>query len=414
MLGLVAGCHNGGHAQNSTEMRALHAVIDAEALDVLVTDDAKFSAIPLTTTTAFTNFDSGSLDVKIRSSTNQAILAERTLSLNSGAVNTLALYGKRGNMGLLLLPEGVSSPSSGKFRVRAVGFSLDSGPVDLYLTTGSVNDTTPAISGVTLGTATAYSEFTPGSFNFYITTSGTKELLFSSTAQNLTAGQSITFGVFPSAGGKLVNGVMLVEGDGGAGTYLANPSSRMKVMNAIADSTPLNFKVDGTTLLASVPFGGSSSYVTLAQGNHALQLEASNVPGSIIATKTQAFDAARDYTVMSVDTFAAPRLISFADDNTFPASGYAKVRFINALPSAPGADVLVNFASQASGLTYGSASTTYSQFIAALNYTIQFSTPGGVTVIATLSNVELDAGVVYTAVLTGPASAPQIKLVRDR
>ena len=44
---LVSGCHNGGHDQNSTQMRALHAVADAEALDVLVDDDAKVTGLAM-------------------------------------------------------------------------------------------------------------------------------------------------------------------------------------------------------------------------------------------------------------------------------------------------------------------------------------------------------------------------------
>ena len=72
-----------------------------------------------------------------------------------------------------------------------------------------------------------------------------------------------------------------------------------------------------------------------------------------------------------------------------------------------------NFASQASGLAYGSASSYY-QLTPSTTYTITFSTPGAVTVIATLTPAELDAGAVYTAYLFGAAGSAQVKLIRDR
>jgi len=50
---LVAGCHSGGHAQNSTQMRALNAVADSEPLDVLVDSDVKVSALPAGQTSTF-------------------------------------------------------------------------------------------------------------------------------------------------------------------------------------------------------------------------------------------------------------------------------------------------------------------------------------------------------------------------
>ena len=51
---------------------------------------------------------------------------------------------------------------------------------------------------------------------------------------------------------------------------------------------------------------------------------------------------------------------------------------------------------------------------AATNYTISFTTPGGVTVIGSISGVELVTQQVYTAYLFGTSSSAQVKLVRDR
>src|SRR5213079_1991632 len=97
---------------------------------------------------------------------------------------------------------------------------------------------------------------------------------------------------------------------------LTNPLGRVKAVNAIPDSTPLNFKADGVTLLSAVPFTGASSYVTTSAGSRALQLEAAAVPGTIIASTTQQIAAAVDYTMLAFGTFAAPQIKVLTDDNS--------------------------------------------------------------------------------------------------
>ena len=50
-LAVLSGCHSGGHAQNSTDMRALNAVVDSEAVDVLVDADVKLANLAPHTST---------------------------------------------------------------------------------------------------------------------------------------------------------------------------------------------------------------------------------------------------------------------------------------------------------------------------------------------------------------------------
>jgi len=217
----------------------------------------------------------------------------------------------------------------------------------------------------------------------------------------------------PSGGGKLVNALLLQQGQGGTGTLLSNPFGRIKAVNAIPDSTNVNFKADGTVLLSNVPFGGSSSYVSVATGARNLSIDQPTVPGTNLAALTQQVDPAHDYTILAANPLATAKIVAFADDNSVPPAGFAKIRFVNALVGSTTVDVLVNFASQTQNLAYTTASS-YFTLAPSLTYTITFATPGGVTVIASITNVEIDAGAIYTAYLVGNGSAAQIKLVRDR
>jgi hypothetical protein len=410
---IAVGCNKSGTNQNSTDMRALNAIVDAEPLDVLVDSDVKFSAVAPNTATAYANFNSGGREVVIRSNTNQAILYDKTVQFPSDSRGTLLVFGHRSTATTLFLADDTTSPSSGKARVRFVGLSTDSGAVDVYLTTTTALTGPAFVSGALPGAVSAAGEVTGGGYQIIVTASGTQDIIFqSSTAFNFQAGSNYTLSIIPSLGGKLVNAAVIEPGTSGAVTFLSNPIARLKGANAIADSSGINFKTDGTIILTAVPFTGVSSYVSSAGGSHNLQIEQSNVPGTNIATLSTTLSSARDYTLLASGAIASPKLTLIPDDNSPPSTGNVKIRFVNAITGS-NVDALVNFASQAQNIAPNSASSYYT-VAANTNYTITFTTPGGVTVIASLANVELDAGNVYTAYVFGSTSNAQAKLIRDR
>jgi len=408
-LGVLGGC-KGSHNQNSADARMLNAVVDAEALNMLVDDSAKATAIALGATSAFTEVNSGTRDVKIVSSTTAAVLLEKSLAFPDGTNDTVLVYGKRASMNASVLADETTAISSGHLRVRAVNLAPDTGSVDIYIGSGDISTLPAAIIGAGAGNVTASAEISPGSAPITITTSGTQDVLFTSAAQTFTAGQYMTIVVVPSPGGHLVNAITMVQG--GATTFLQNPISRMKATNGIAGAAAgFNFRVDGSPLLLNVPFAGSSSYINVTSGSRTLQLEPANVPGTIVASATKTLNGATDYSVVALGTSSSPQLAVLTDDNTAPATGLAKVRFVNA-GSAP-VDVQVNFASEVSNLAVGTAST-YFNAGPSLTYTMTFTTPGGLAVLASSTNIEIDAGGVYTAYLLGATAPQQIRVVRDR
>jgi len=415
VLLFATACHNGGHSQNSTNLRAINAVEASEALDVLVDNDAKVTNLAFGATSPFFSFDSGDHEITIRGTTSHTVFFDKTLSFGSGANATLLVTGNRASVSVVTLSDDTTTnPPSGNFQLRAVGASPDSGAVDVYLTTTTDITNTPAtIAGAAYLTPTAFTNAVGGPYIITMVTAGTKDILFQSTAQNLASGNTYSVLVMPSGGGKLVNALLLQHGTNGTGTLLSNPFGRIKAVNAIPDSTNLNFKSDGNVILSNVPFGGNSSYVSVATGARNFAIEASNVPGTNIAAITQQVGPAQDFTILAANTLATPQLVAITDDNSVPAIGFAKIRFVNAQVGSTTVDVLVNFASQTQGLAFTAASSYYT-LAPSLTYTITFATPGGVSVIATITNVEIDAGAIYTAYLMGNQAAAQIKLVRDR
>ncbi len=409
-LGVLGGC-KGSHNQNSAQVRELNAVVDAEPLNMLVDDGSKASGVPLGSASSYTEVNSGTRDVKIVSSTTQAVLLEKSLAFPDGTNDTVLVYGKRAAMLASVLPEETTAISSGHLRLRVVNLAPDTGIVDVYIGVGAISTLVAAVPGAGAGNVTASAEISPGSAPLTIAISGTQDVIFTSDPQAFTAGSYVTVVVVPSAGGKLVNAILLTQG--GATTFLQNPISRVKATNAIGDSAGINFRADGAPVLLNVPFAASSTYVTIRSGSHALQLEPSNVPGTTSASVTKSLDGAHDYSLVALGTSASAQLAVITDDNSSPPSGLGKLRFVNALAGSAAVDVQVNFAGELSGLAFGAASSYYN-VAPSLTYTITFATPGGLSVLATATPVEIDNGGVYTAYLMGASGAPQIRVVRDR
>jgi hypothetical protein len=414
ILALAAACSNSGTAQNTARVRVLHASPDTEAVDILVDNDVKLASIARNQTSSFSEFPSGTHDFTVRSSANQAVLATASLNFSDGVDTTIVLYGKRSALQRQVLLDDTASPDSGKFKIRIADLAAEPGTLDLYVGGADISSSPPTSGNVVYATITDYLQVAEGG-SLYLTlaVAGTKDVVFQSPARALSSGNKMTLAILPSGGGKLVNASLVMQGSDTTATFLANTRVRVKAVNAIPDAPGLSFMANGTILLSAVPFAGGSSYVTTTAGSRTLQLEAVNVPGTNIATLSRALDPALDYSLVATGTLSQPGLTALTDDNTLPSAGYARLRFVNAAADRPAVDALVNFASQASSIAYKSGSD-YFQFLPADDYQITFSTPGGVTVVATLTPAQLLSGAVYTAYLLGPVSSPQVRLVRER
>lgn len=407
----LAGCE-GDRAQNSADVRFMHASIDTEGLDVLVEDDAK-TGISAGSTSSFVNFGSGTRTLKLRSQSNGTVLLEKSVSFASASGQTLVVYGRRTSLQTALLNDNTSSPDSGRFKLRVMGLSPDVGAVDVYLVSGAIDSVPANMSNVGYGTISDFAQVSEGNLRIVFATAGTKEVLFESDARSFSAGDRYSLAIFPSLGGRLVNALLLTEGNNGTGTYLANKRARLKAVNADPSSSGYNFAASGETLLSSVPYRAASSYVTTATGDRPLTIERANVPGTVAASVTARMNPAQDYSVIAASVAGQARLAVLTDDNTLPATGRAKVRFVNAFAHEANVDVLLNFAGVASNVAPRAASS-YSEVTPGDSYVVSFTTPGGVSVITTLSPVELETGAIYTVYGFGSPGSAEARLVRDR
>jgi hypothetical protein len=106
------------------------------------------------------------------------------------------------------------------------------------------------------------------------------------------------------------------------------------------------------------------------------------------------------YSIFLTNTPATPDFVVLNDTINQPANNTASIRFINLSPDAPAVDLALNDTVKISNKTYRG----HSSFIpVAGNKTYNFEVlqKGTTTVLATLANVSLTTGSVYTIMLTG-------------
>jgi hypothetical protein len=107
------------------------------------------------------------------------------------------------------------------------------------------------------------------------------------------------------------------------------------------------------------------------------------------------------YSLFLVNTVAHPGFLLLTDSVSRPAAGKATVRFVNVSPDAPAVDLAVK---DSAAFVSNKAFKGASSFIAkdgGRAYTFEVRQHGTSTVLATLNNVTLNSGQVYTIWLRG-------------
>ncbi len=405
----LAGCGGSSSGAEQVRVRTFNAVVDSEPLDLLVSDGVVAGAVAPGTLTGYSEIDQGTRVVKVRSTTTQAIISQSNVVFIGGVRQTVFLRGLRGTVAAVALNDDASDSASGKFKLRALNLSFDSAIYDIYVGTDDISAATPAFAGMSYAGLIDYTELDAGSRVIIFTLTGTKDVVYRSTAVDFASGERATLAIYPARSGRLVNAALLRAS---GGSVLANARARVRLVNGIPGAI-LDLKVAGAAVQSALVYRQASAYAETASGSRALQVEATNVPGTALASLTATLEAARDHSALAWGTAAQPRLLLLADDNTVPAPSSARLRVVNALGDNVPVNVLVNFVSRAQSLVAGSA-TAYVTVVPAADNTVTFTTPDGTRVIAALNTGALADGTVHTVYLLGTSAAPLATLVTDR
>jgi len=175
----------------------------------------------------------------------------------------------------------------------------------------------------------------------------------------------------------------------------------------------LDFTLDGTRVNANqIIYGGGLDYFRAYAGKRTAAFTKSG-GGGVVFSDTLTLKQNFAYTLCLVNKPATPGFLVLTDAITQPASGSANLRFVNLSPDAPAVDLAVK---DGAVLVANKGFKGFSDFasITGKNYTFEIRQAGTSTVLATVTNVSINSGYVYTIYLRGLAGATDgTKLTAD-
>lgn len=197
-------------------LRVVHAVADAPAVDVVVNDG--FAAplvegLAFPDVTAYVGVDPGAYNVKVTPADNAgAILIDADLDLAAGSESTVLAVGSLATIQPLVLTDDNRSVAT-EAKVRLVHGAPVAGNVDIYVTApgASLDAATPAITDFAFAETTGYLGLAPGSYDVTITASGSKTPAIGPLTVDLTAGGVYTAIAREAAGGGTPLDVILTD-----------------------------------------------------------------------------------------------------------------------------------------------------------------------------------------------------------
>ncbi len=183
--------------------------------------------------------------------------------------------------------------------------------------------------------------------------------------------------------------------------YYSPPAAIVTFIQASPDQPPLDFSLDNNRVNESpLAYGNIVDYFRAYTGKRNTNFY-NHSTGNVILSDTVHLNQNVYYSLFLVNTVAHPQTLLLTDSITRPAAGSAGIRFVNLSPDAPAVDLVVTGGAV---LVPNKAFKGYSSFANTpgnTSYNLEVRQAGTSTVLATLPNVTLNSGFVYTIWLRG-------------
>ncbi len=191
----------------------------------------------------------------------------------------------------------------------------------------------------------------------------------------------------------------------------ASPASaNLRFLHAAPTVAAVSFRLDGAAVVASSAYGAApAAYGVIAPGERDLAARLAS-GGADIATATLDAEVGESYTAILDKDGDDEEILVLEDDRSAPAAGQARLRVVNAAPTATNVDVYVTGADddledvdpKASDLTPEEASAYLA--LAAGSHRLRVTAAGSKTeILLDIEELELEAGDVRTLVVLDDA-----------
>ena len=191
-------------------------------------------------------------------------------------------------------------------------------------------------------------------------------------------------------------------------SYYAPPVAFVSFIQASPNQPALDFYMNNNKVnLAPINYGDGLDYFRAYTGKRTLSFYSAGTMTQLFSD-TATLNVNVAYSVFLTNTSATsanPAILLLTDSISKPASGKATIRFVNVSPDAPAVDLAVK---DSAAFVSNKAFKGYSSFLpmqGGKTYTFNVLQHGTSTVLATLSNVPINTGLVYTIWFHGLASS---------
>jgi Domain of unknown function (DUF4397) len=191
----LIGCGS-GNSGNTGELRVLHALPNAPNMEVVVDGTIENYNLGYGNATAYLSLDSGSRHVQMIPVNGTTPILDTTVSVTESVDQTLVMTGSTGSVKSLLLTDDVLSNGttgvSGDGYVRVLNASANMGPADVYLVSAgsSLAGVQPVATALPLDKNTGYQTTPEGTYEVFMTSPGTINVLVATGPVSIAIGQS--------------------------------------------------------------------------------------------------------------------------------------------------------------------------------------------------------------------------------
>ena len=194
-----------------------------------------------------------------------------------------------------------------------------------------------------------------------------------------------------------------------ANTNISTPQAALSFIQACPDEASIDFFINNVKVSPTpITYGQSTGYFAIKSGKTALTIF-NDATVKQILSDTVSLNANTIHTVFLTNTVSQPQLLILADSLVAPSGGNASVRFVDVSPDAPAVDLVVKGGATLVLNKSFKGSSTFVPISGNIFYNFEIHKAGTSTVLATLSNVKINAGFVYTIWFHGLANGTTAK-----
>ncbi len=197
----------------STQLRVLHGSPDAPNVDVLYDNKALLTNVAYPDASAYLKVKAGARRVEVRAAGATADVIDAKPDFSKNHFYTVIAGNHLASITALVFLDDFSAPASGQVKLRFIHAAPGASNVDIYVgAPGSGTAGTPAVTNLAYQAATAYLSVPAGSYQAYITPTGSKTVAIDSGVLTLGSGQVRTaVAIGDPAVGKPLSAVVLSD-----------------------------------------------------------------------------------------------------------------------------------------------------------------------------------------------------------